>query len=77
MNKYYKNCFNCGKEYKLCYNCNPKVRFSWREVCCCPECYAEYLDKINGNFDTIEKDVKKSRKNKKIDLNIQEDDVLE
>lgn len=56
-----KKCITCGETFKLCYSCDPNVRFSWREVACSPQCYTEYLSKINGDFNKLSEDVELSR----------------
>ena len=53
MSRPNKTCVQCGKRYEICYVCDTKTRFSWREVACSPECYTNYLDKVNGDLDMI------------------------
>lgn len=48
MPKANRQCLNCGSSYYACSACIG-IR-SWKNVCCCTECYREYLSKIN-NFD--------------------------
>lgn len=41
-----KECKNCEKPFYSCTSCVDKGIFYWKSICCCEECFQEYIKKI-------------------------------
>lgn len=52
MSKTNRKCLNCGEDYYVCKNC--VSIHSWKNICCSPECFREYMSKTNAPTEAIE-----------------------